>query len=89
MFSAPQVSGGLLQQTQELGFYGNGSGNISGSIIVPSAHVTMFGNSNGAGYQTQIIAYNVDSGGCSNININYDASLGYNGQFPATVTLLK
>ena len=49
----------------------------------------MFGNSNGKGYNTQIIAYNVDSGGTADIKINYDAGRGYNTNYPAWLTLLK
>ena len=89
MFSAPQLSGGVLQSTQSIDLRGNGTGDVRGSIIVPSANVTMFGNSNSTGYSTQIIAYHVDSGGTSNIFINYNASVGFQTDQPAWLTLLR
>ena len=90
MFSLPADCINPLQNTQSIDLRGNGSGTVpTGSIIVPCASVTMFGNSNGKGYNTQIIAYNVDSGGTPDIRINYDAGLGYNTNYPAWLTLLK
>ena len=89
MFSAPHLVGGVLQQTQQIDLRGNGTAAISGSVIVPSANVTMFGNSGGSGFGTQVIAYHVDSGGNSNIFINYNASIGYQTFHPAWLTLLR
>ena len=89
IFSAPQLSGGVLQNTQSIDLRGNGTADIKGSIIMPSASVTMFGNSNSNGLQTQVIGYNVDSGGTSNIYINYNATGGYQTMYPAWLTLLK
>ncbi len=89
MFSAPQLSGGVLQSTQSIDLRGNGTGDIRGSIIVPSANVTMFGNSNSNGYQTQVVAYHVDSGGTSNIQIKYNGSYGFQTNQPAWLTLLR
>jgi Flp pilus assembly protein TadG len=89
MFSAPQFSGGVLQQTQSIDVRGNGTGDITGSIIVPSAAVTMFGNSNSNGYKSQVIGYKVDSGGEANIHINYNAGLGYQASNPAWLRLQK
>lgn len=89
MFSDAHLSGGVLQQTQSIDLRGNGNGDITGSIIVPSANVTMFGNSNGMALQTQVIGYHVDSGGTADINVNYQATKGYQAFFPAWLTLLK
>jgi hypothetical protein len=89
IFSAPQLSGRTLQGTQAIDFRGNGTGDVTGSIILPSADVTMFGNSNSNGYMTQIIAYHVDSGGNADIHINYNAALSYQASHPAWLTLLK
>jgi hypothetical protein len=89
MFSAPQVSGGVLQSTQSIDLRGNGTGDVRGSIIVPSANVTMFGNSGSKGYSTQIIAYHVDSGGTANINIQYNTTVGFQTDQPAWLTLLR
>lgn len=59
----PQIeANGNLLQTQELDLRGNGSQDTVGSIIAPSAYVTMFGDSSSdALINSQIIAYKVDS----------------------------
>jgi hypothetical protein len=89
IFSAPQecATGLLLNQT--IDFRGNGTGDVTGSVIVPSATVTMYGNSNSKGFHTQIIAYNVDTGGNSSNQITYNSSENFNTGYPAWVTLLK
>lgn len=89
MFSAPQVSGGTLLNTQALDMRGNGTGDVVGSIIMPSAAVTMFGNSGTAGFDSQIIAYQVDSGGNANIKISYNAGNNYQPPYPFTLSLVK
>ena len=89
MFSKPVLSGGVLQQTQSIDLRGNGTGLISGSVIVPSASVTMFGNSSSTNIETQIIAYNVSSGGNSDINLSYHAGDGFQTNLPAWLTLLR
>jgi hypothetical protein len=89
MFSAPHLVNGVLQQTQSIDLRGNGTGDVQGSVIVPSANVTMFGNSNSDGYDTQVIAYHVDSGGNANIHINYNATLAFQTSHPAWLTLLR
>ncbi len=89
IFSMPHSCMNPLTQTQSIDFRGNGNGNIVGSIIVPCASVTMFGNSNNAGLHTQIIAYNVDSGGTADISINYKAEENWQTHYPAWLTLFK
>ncbi|HEX8992126.1 MAG TPA: pilus assembly protein TadG-related protein [Anaerolineales bacterium] len=89
MFSAPVISGGVLQNTQSIDLRGNGTGDISGSIIVPSASVTLFGNSSAAALRTQVIGYNVNSGGTADINLSYTAANGYQTNLPAWITLLR
>ncbi len=90
MFSLPPSCMDPLQNTQSIDLRGNGTAIApSGSIITPCASITMFGNSNNRGYFTQLIGYNVDSGGNADIKINYDAGLGYQTAYPAWLTLLK
>ncbi len=89
IFSAPVVSGGVLQNTQSIDLRGNGTGAIAGSVIVPSASVTMFGNSSGIANNTQVIGYNVNSGGTTDITLNYVAADGYQTNQPAWITLLR
>jgi len=83
------ASGNLLN-TQELGLRGNGNvDDINGSIIAPSASITMFGNSNANGYKAQFIGYNIDTGGSADITVHYDQSLTYQSSYPASIQLLK
>jgi Flp pilus assembly protein TadG len=89
MYLAPQVSNGVLLNTQELDMRGNGGGDIVGTIIAPSADVTMFGNSGTGAFDSQVIAYQVDSGGEANITIAYDAGDNYVAAQPSTLSLLK
>ncbi len=89
MYLAPQVSGGTLSSTQQIDLRGNGNGGIVGSIIAPSAAVTMFGNSGTGAIDSQIIAYHVDSGGNADITLTYQASANQNVSSPVFLTLLK
>jgi len=90
-YVAPQVDayGNLIDGQQNIDMRGNGTGNIVGTIIAPSADVTMFGNSGTGAFNSQIIAYHVDSGGNANINISYQASDNYRAALPMTLTLLE
>ena len=91
MYFAPQVdANGNLLNTQELDLRGNGDADIVGSIIAPSADVTMFGNSSeSATINSQIIAYHVDSGGTADIHIEFVQDDNYQSTLPITLTLLK
>ena len=89
MFSAAQLSDGVLQSNQSVDMRGNGTGDVSGSIILPSANVTMFGNSNSNAFHSQVIAYHVDSGGTANIQVAYQPAGNYQTACPAWITLLK
>jgi hypothetical protein len=89
LYLAPQVSGETLLNTQALDLRGNGSANIVGTIIAPSATVTMFGNSGTGAYNSQIIGYNVDTGGTADITINYNQNDNWIVDFPANVGLFQ
>jgi len=89
LYLAPQVSNGVLLNTQEIDMRGNGSGNVVGTIIAPSATVTMFGNSGTGAMNSQVIGYRVDSGGNSDITIAYAADDNYKAAQPITLSLLK
>jgi len=89
LYLAPQVSGSTLLNTQALDMRGNGSGNITGTIIAPSASVTMFGNSGTGAFDSQVIGYNVDSGGNADITVTYRASDNISVSSPVFLTLLK
>jgi len=88
-YLAPQFdASGNLIQTQDLQLLGNGNGNIVGTIIAPSATVIMRGNS-GSVFNTQIIAYDVESNGTSDVEITYNPDDNYQATLPITITLLK
>jgi Flp pilus assembly protein TadG len=90
LFAAPQLdANGNLLNTQAIDLRGNGDGDIIGTIIAPSADVTMFGNSGTAAINSQIIAYQVDAGGGANIHVSYNAGNNYRVALPNTLTLLK
>ena len=89
LYLAPQVSNGTLLNTQAIDMRGNGSGNIVGSIIAPSADVTMFGNSGTGAFNSQVIGYQVDSGGNADITVSYQANDNYQPALPGSLTLLQ
>ena len=89
LYLAPQVSNGTLINTQAIDMRGNGSGNIVGSIIAPSADVTMFGNSGTGAFNSQVIGYQVDSGGNADITVAYQANDNYQAALPISLTLLQ
>jgi len=95
LYLPPQLdaNGNLIQQggngTQQIDLRGNGSADMIGTILAPSADVTMFGNSGSKAFNSQIIAYHVDSGGNANININYNPNRNYNVNLPIVLSLLK
>jgi len=91
MYLAPRVdsNGNLLPTGQALDLRGNGDGDIIGTIIAPSAYVTMFGNSGAGALNSQIIAYLIDSGGTADIHIAYNANDNYQADIPNTLTLLR
>ena len=56
MYLAPQVdANGNLSHTQAFDMRGNGNGNVTGTIIAPSATVTMFGNSGTGAFDSQVV----------------------------------
>jgi hypothetical protein len=89
MYLAPQVdASGNLLNTQALDLRGNGTGDIVGTIIAPSATVTMFGNS-GSEYYSQVIGYNIDSGGTADISVNYNSGQNWYLDLPPQVGLFQ
>jgi Flp pilus assembly protein TadG len=95
LYLPPQLdaNGNLIQnggnQTQQIDLRGNGNAEITGTILAPSADVTMFGNSGSKAFNSQIIAYHVDSGGNANIKISYNPKRNYYANLPIILSLLK
>jgi hypothetical protein len=91
MYLAPRLdgNGNLLPTDQALDLRGNGDEDITGTIIAPSAYVTMFGNSGAGALNSQVIAYLIDSGGTADIHLAYNADDNYQAALPITLTLLQ
>lgn len=90
IYLAPQfdVSGNLIK-TQALDVRGNGATGIVGSIIAPSAQVTMYANSNNTANNSQVIAYNVDFQGGATVKIDYDPKKNFEINLPNVLTMLE
>lgn len=80
---------GNLVNSQALDIRGNGNTDIVGSIIAPSADVTMYANSNNRAINSQIIAYQVDNQGGATVSIAYNPTDNYILRLPITLTMLK
>ena len=96
IYLAPTLDadGNLLPSNQAFDLRGNGDQDTIGTILAPSATVTLFGNSNADATQnriinSQIIAYTVDSGGNSNILLQYSATDNLISALPFSLTMLK
>ena len=95
LYLAPQLdaNGNLTQQggngTQQIDLRGNGNANVVGTILAPSADITLFGNSGAGAFNSQIIGYHVDSGGNADITIKYRPNRNYNANLPIILSLLK
>jgi hypothetical protein len=90
MYLAPQFdANGNLIQTQDLDIRGNGNTSIVGTIIAPSANVTMYANSTNKAMNSQIIAYRVDNQGGATVTIAYKPNRNYNANLPILLSLIK
>ncbi len=90
MYLPPQVdSHGNLLNTQGLDMRGNGTGNVVGTVIAPSASVTMFGNSGTGAFNSQVISYDIDSGGTADIAISYNPNDNWIVNVPNKVGLYQ
>ena len=90
MYMAPQIDAhGNLPNTQQLDLRGNGDDDIKGTIIVPSADGTILGNSGTGAINSQVMAYQVNSGGTADIHLTYNVGDNYHASLPISLTLLK
>jgi len=80
---------GNLVNSQALDIRGNGNTDIVGSIIAPSADVTMYANSGNRAINSQIIAYQVDNQGGATVSISYDPNANYILRLPVILTMLE
>ncbi|MCJ7432404.1 MAG: hypothetical protein MUO77_02850, partial [Anaerolineales bacterium] len=91
MYIKPEFDlSGNLKNSQALNLCGNGDiDDLNGSIIAPSATITMFGNSTTTGYKAQLIGYKVITGGTADITVHYDQSLTDEYTIQANLELTK
>jgi Flp pilus assembly protein TadG len=68
---------------------GNSNSNFTGSILVPSADVTINGTGSPTGLHCQIIGYTVDISGTSDMNLTYNADDNYEAPVPPQVELVQ
>jgi hypothetical protein len=90
IYMPPQFDAkGNLLHTQSLDLRLNSDQDTVGSIFAPSADVTLFGSSEeNVQLNSQIIAYQVDSGGSANITLEYDPADNYEASLPPVSSLL-
>lgn len=90
IYLAPQFdANGNLTQTQQFELHGNGTGDLTGTIWAPSAIVTMLGNSGTGAFNSQIIAYRVNSGGNADITVRYNPDDNQTIALPITLAMLR
>ena len=90
LYMAPQLdANGNLLNTQDLDMRGNGTGIVTGSIIAPSATVTMFGNSSTGAFHSQVIGYNIDTGGNADITVSYTQGDNWIVNLPPLVGIVQ
>ncbi len=68
---------------------GNGNAGLVGSILLPSTHCDMRGNSGTSGLRSQVVCYTVDTGGGAAIYINYNANENYKAPIPPSIELTE
>jgi hypothetical protein len=74
---------------QEIDLRGNANGTLVGTIMAPSAEITMFGNPNSAAYEAQIIGYCIDTGGTADIQVQYNDDQNYDVTVPPSLELVQ
>ena len=89
-YLAPQLDvNGNLIQTQALDLRGNGNADVTGTIIAPSANVTMLGNSGTGAIDSQIIAYRVDTGGGAAVSVAFNPNNNYKPSIDGKLSVLR
>ncbi len=59
---------------QELKLNGNGAQNVTGTILAPCSDISVEGGANTFAFKSQVIGYNVNTGGTADINVVYNAN---------------
>src|SRR3990172_3352539 len=74
---------------QVIQYRGNGTGELAGTILAPSACIDFRGNSNGSAVHSQIIGYTVSSNGSASVNVEYNSSENRRESQDPTIELIK
>jgi putative adhesin len=82
LFYMPLDNSGTIDMT------GSSGSTFTGTVLAPSAHITIEGTSGSINVNSQIIGYTVNTTGTADINIYYDQGLNniatYNPQIELT-----
>ena len=70
-------------------FRGNGSSDLVGTVLAPTACIDFRGNSEGYQTRSQIIGYTVSSNGTGEASLIFNADENYKILFPARTGLAK
>jgi hypothetical protein len=77
------------QNAQVINYRGNGSGDLKGTILAPSACIDLRGNGTTDNINSQLIGYNVSSNGTADIYINYREQDNHQNPYEPSVSLRK
>jgi len=77
-----------LSNSSDLSMVGTGDNTFSGTILAQNSHCKYAGNSNGAKQTIQFICGSWETTGTADLNIVYNASLFYEPNTPASVSLI-
>jgi hypothetical protein len=90
MYVHPNVdANGNLLCTQNFELHGNGTTDIKGTILAPSAIITLLGNSSTKALDSQIVGCQINGNGTTNANVNYIPTDNYKAQVRPSLSLLK
>lgn len=73
----------------DFGLRGNGNAGLVGSVLLPSSNCDLRGNSGASGIRSQVVCYTVDTGGTTDIVINFNADDNYKAPIPASIELTE
>lgn len=77
------------KKSQVIEFRGNGTSDLTGTVMAPSACVDFRGNSNGKHVNSQLIGYKVTSNGTGSLEINYNADDNHKDPALPSLQLIK
>ncbi|MDP2777230.1 MAG: hypothetical protein Q8O48_06285, partial [Anaerolineales bacterium] len=88
-YKSPSCTSFNDNNAQIIQYRGNGTGELAGTILAPSACIDFRGNSNGSAVRSQIIAYTVSSNGNASVNVEYNEGENRRESVSPTIELTK